>query len=58
MTNKEKEFISETVDLWNLFLSLEDMTKDDIDDVRRAIHTIQHIVMKNEAKRNNPGVFL
>lgn len=58
MTSEEKIFISETVDLWNLFLSLEDMTKDDIDDVRRAIHAIQHIVMKNEAKRNNPDIFI
>ena len=58
MTNKEKLFITKTVDLWNWFLTLEDMTNDDADDVRRAIHTIQHVVMKNEAKRNNPGVFL
>lgn len=57
MTNKEKEFISKTVELWNSFLNLDDMTKDNIDDVRKAIHTIQYIVMKNEAKRNNPDIF-
>lgn len=57
MTNNEKEFILQTINLCNSFLHLNNMSSDDINDVRKAIHTIQHIVMKNEAKRNNPDLF-
>lgn len=57
LTFKELSVIDDCATIWNKFCELEELHPDDKNDVRRAIHTIEQIVMKRSAYRDHPDVF-
>lgn len=51
VTEKEKEVLNISADLWNSCLTLPIQHKDDIPDIRFHIHAIQNIILGRSAQR-------
>ena len=57
LTKEETEVLKMSADLWNAYLNLPVQHLDDTDEFRRFMHSLQHLVMIREARRNNPVRF-
>jgi hypothetical protein len=57
LTEQEKVVLEATASVWNEYLKLEEVHPDERDEVKFAIHQIQHLVARRVARRVDPNIW-